>query len=212
MNKEEIVSNDFLFEIEDKIYLITQIFIVILGSTLLLLLLSSYNYNLEKIFDSGRLGILTVTISIPMYIYYIIKTLYYILIQKRKTIKFYPSHILISSNKTSIILKDIKKMYKLKFNFLCGKGEHLEGLKKLYLLTFFFIPSIILSFLSLYIPYQKISIINFVFINNKDEKFGGIVYDLLSLEEQSKVKEYIQKYLNINIDEIEQRLILLPAK
>ncbi|MFY9075875.1 hypothetical protein OZZ08_13025 [Malaciobacter mytili] len=138
MNKEEIVSNDFLFEIEDKIYLITQMFMVVLGSTLLLLLLSSYNYNLEKIFDSGRLGRLTVTISIPMYIYYIIKTLYYILIQKRKTIKFYPSHILISSNKTSIILKDIKKMYKLKFNFIPGKGESFGKVKKLVISIFFY--------------------------------------------------------------------------
>ncbi|AXH15460.1 hypothetical protein CP985_06325 [Malaciobacter mytili LMG 24559] len=212
MNKEEIVSNDFLFEIEDKIYLITQMFMVVLGSSLLLVVFYLYDYSLEKIFDSGRLGRLTVMLTIPYYVYCILKLLFYVLVQKRKTIKFYPTYILISSNKTSIILKDIKKMYKLKFNFLCGKGEHLEGLKKLYLLTFFFIPSIILSFLSLYIPYQKISIINFVFINNKDEKFGGIAYGLLSLEEQSKVKEYIQKYLNINIDEIEQRLILLPAK
>ncbi len=212
MNKEEIVSNDFLFEIEDKIYLITQMFMVVLGSSLLLLVFYLYDYSLEKIFDSGRLGRLTVMLTIPYYVYCILKLLFYVLVQKRKTIKFYPSHILISSNKTSIILKDIKKMYKLKFNFICGKGEHLEGLKKLWIITFFSIPSILLAFLSLYIPYQKISIINLVFINNKDEKFGGIVYDLLSLEEQNKVKEYIQKYLNINIDEIEQRLILLPAK
>ncbi|MFV0562080.1 hypothetical protein [Malaciobacter mytili] len=64
MNKEEIVSNDFLFEIEDKIYLITQMFLVILLSSLLLLVFYLYDYSLEKIFDSGRLGILAVMFSI----------------------------------------------------------------------------------------------------------------------------------------------------
>ncbi|MFV0561793.1 hypothetical protein, partial [Malaciobacter mytili] len=154
MNKEEIVSNDFLFEIEDKIYLITQMFLVILLSSLLLLVFYLYDYNLEKIFDSGRLGILTVTISIPMYIYYIIKTLYYILIQKRKTIKFYPSHILISSNKTSIILKDIKKMYRVKMNFIFGKGRGYPGKIKRAIIIFISSPYLLMSVLSLYILYR----------------------------------------------------------
>ncbi|MFY9075876.1 hypothetical protein OZZ08_13030 [Malaciobacter mytili] len=69
-----------------------------------------------------------------------------------------------------------------------------------------------MSILSLYILYRRTSSINLIFINNKDEKFGGIAYDLLSLEEQSKVKEYIQKYLNINIDEIEQKFFFFPDK
>ncbi|AXH15188.1 hypothetical protein CP985_09725 [Malaciobacter mytili LMG 24559] len=89
MNKEEIVSNDFLFEIEDKIYLITQMFLVVLGSSLLLLVFYLYDYSLEKIFDSGRLGRLVIVFSIPYYVYCILKLLFFVLVQKRKTIKFY---------------------------------------------------------------------------------------------------------------------------
>ncbi|AXH15462.1 hypothetical protein CP985_15040 [Malaciobacter mytili LMG 24559] len=212
MNKEEIVSNDFLFEIEDKIYLITQIFIVILGSTLLLLLLSSYNYNLEKIFDSGRLGRLVIVFSIPMYIYYIIKTLYYILIQKRKTIKFYPTYILLSNN-TSIILKDIKKIYKVKLNLLIGLSKKNSASKSKKLLYLFALPFVLIGWFLLLccalILYKKKYIDNLMFTNNKNERFAGIGYRLMNEKEQRKVTLYFEKYLNINIDEIEQKLVFL---
>lgn len=203
MEKEK-TSDNFLFEIEDKIYLIIQIFIIILFSSVLLLVLYLYDYSLEKIFDSGRLGILTVTISMPMYIYYIIKTLYYVLIQKRKTIKFYPTYILISSNKTSIILKDIKKIYKVKLNLLIGLSKKNSASKSKKLLYLFALPFVLIGWFLLLcctlILYKKKYIDNLMFTNNKNERFAGIGYRLMNEKEQSKVTLYFEKYLNINND------------
>jgi hypothetical protein len=49
-----------------------------------------------------------------------------------------------------------------------------------------------------------------IFITKINEKTGGIAYGLMDKNEQAIVKVYFEKYLNINIDEVEQRLVLLP--
>jgi hypothetical protein len=130
-NIELIPDKDgFLFEIEDKMYLVTQIFIIGLFSALFLRLFYLADFSLTNLYEHGRLGRLVIVFSIPIYLYYIVKTLYYVLIQKRKIVKFYETHILFSNN-FSIILADIKKMYRLKLNMIWGgKGRKFTWYKK----------------------------------------------------------------------------------
>ncbi len=98
-------------------YLVTQVYIIVFFSALFLLLFHLADFSLTNLYEHGRLGRLVIVFSIPIYLYYIIKTLYYVLIQKRKIVKFYETHILFSNN-FSIVLADIKKIYKIKWILL----------------------------------------------------------------------------------------------
>ncbi|ADG93807.1 hypothetical protein Arnit_2154 [Arcobacter nitrofigilis DSM 7299] len=203
-------KDGFLFEVEHKMYLIGQGYILVLFSALLLLLFYLADFSLTNIYEHGRLGRLVIVFSIPGYFYYIIKTLYYLLIQKRKVVKFYETYILFPSS-FSIVIEDTKKMYRIKWIMLYeAKGESLYGIKKLFLILLFFVPNIIIISSSVFMFYRKFYQDNLVFISKTNEKTGGIAYGLLNKKEQIKVKLYFEKYLNINIDELEQRLILLP--
>lgn len=64
--------------------------------------------------------------------------------------------------------------------------------------------------LSNYILNKKFSIDNLLFIIKNGTKIGAIPYGMLNETDKEKVKLYFEKYLNINIDEVEKRLILLP--
>ncbi|AXH12591.1 hypothetical protein [Halarcobacter bivalviorum] len=211
-NIELIPDKDgFLFEIEDKVYLVTQVYIIVFFSALFLLLFYLADFSLTNLYEHGRLGRLVIVFSIPIYLYYIIKTLYYVLIQKRKKIKFYETNILLS-NSVLIVLNDTKKMYKLKISLISQKKESLSVLNKLFaVLVFPFVAMVLLSAIcSIYLSYRKLYLDNLLFITNKNEKIGGVAYNLLNQKEQIKVKLYFEKYLNINIDELEQRLVLIP--
>ena len=205
-------KDGFLFEVEDKMYLVTQVYIIVLFSALLLLLFYLADFSLKNLYEHGRLGRLVIIFSIPGYLYYIIKTLYYVLIQKRRTIKFYETHILFSNN-FSIVLENVKKIYKIKWILLWGaKAESLYGIKKIFLLLLFFIPNIIMISLGVFIFYQKLYHDNLIFITKTNEKSGGIAYGLMDENEQNEVKLYFERYLNININKLEERLILLPSE
>lgn len=211
-NIELIPDKDgFLFEIEDKVYLVTQVYIIVFFSALFLLLFYLADFSLTNLYEHGRLGRLVIVFSIPIYLYYIIKTLYYVLIQKRKKIKFYETNILLS-NSVLIVLNDTKKMYKLKISLISQKKESLSVLNKLFaVLVFPFVAMVLLSAIcSIFLSYRKLYLDNLLFITNKNEKIGGVAYNLLNQKEQIKVKLYFEKYLNINIDDLEQRLVLIP--
>ena len=212
-NIELIPDKDgFLFEIEDKMYLVTQVYIIVFFSALFLLLFYLANFSLTNLYEHGRLGRLVIVFSIPIYLYYIIKTLYYVLIQKRKFVKFYETHILFSNN-FSIVLADIKKIYKIKLNLLSGLSKKISApmsKKFLYLCIFpFLLIAWFLLFCCAFILYKKNTIDNLMFINNKNERLAGIGYGLMNKEEQFRVKLYFERYLIINIDEVEQRLVFL---
>lgn len=215
-NLELIPNNDgFLFEIEDKIYLITQLFGILIYTSFLLIVLTFADFSLKNLFEHSRLGRLVVFFSIPVYVFYILKTLYYAFFQKRKTIKFYETHILLL-NSNLILLENIKRICKIKLNLLPIKREGQTDTLSIKILYVLFLPYIILlyftAFISVYILYQKKLINNLVFVINKNEKFGGIAYTVLNSEEKSKVDLYFKKYLNTNLDEVETRWIFIPDK
>ncbi|MFW2599929.1 hypothetical protein [Aliarcobacter butzleri] len=215
-NLELIPDNDgFLFEIEDKIYLITQLFGILIYTSFLLIVLTFADFSLKNLFEHSRLGRLVVFFSIPVYVFYILKTLYYAFFQKRKTIKFYETHILLL-NSNLILLENIKRICKIKLNLLPIKREGQTDTLSIKILYVLFLPYIILlyftAFISVYILYQKKLINNLVFVINKNEKFGGIAYTVLNSEEKSKVDLYFKKYLNTNLDEVETRWIFIPDK
>ncbi|MDN5099580.1 hypothetical protein O8C83_01985 [Aliarcobacter butzleri] len=215
-NLELIPDKDgFLFEIEDKIYLITQLFGILIYTSFLLIVLTFADFSLKNLFEHSRLGRLVVFFSIPVYVFYILKTLYYAFFQKRKTIKFYETHILLL-NSNLILLENIKRICKIKLNLLPIKREGQTDTFSIKILYVLFLPYIILlyftAFISVYILYQKKLINNLVFVINKNEKFGGIAYTVLNSEEKSKVDLYFKKYLNTNLDEVETRWIFIPDK
>ncbi|MEV9498020.1 hypothetical protein [Aliarcobacter butzleri] len=215
-NLELIPDNDgFLFEIEDKIYLITQLFGILIYTSFLLIVLTFADFSLKNLFEHSRLGRLVVFFSIPVYVFYILKTLYYAFFQKRKTIKFYETHILLL-NSNLILLENIKRICKIKLNLLPIKREGQTDTLSIKILYVLFLPYIILlyftAFISVYILYQKKLINNLVFVINKNEKFGGIAYTVLNSEEKSKLDLYFKKYLNTNLDEVETRWIFIPDK
>lgn len=215
-NLELIPDNDgFLFEIEDKIYLITQLFGILIYTSFLLIVLTFADFSLKNLFEHSRLGRLVVFFSIPVYVFYILKTLYYAFFQKRKTIKFYETHILLL-NSNLILLENIKRICKIKLNLLPIKREGQTDTLSIKILYVLFLPYIILlyftAFISVYILFQKKLINNLVFVINKNEKFGGIAYTVLNSEEKSKVDLYFKKYLNTNLDEVETRWIFIPDK
>lgn len=213
-NIELIPDKDgFLFEIEDKVYLVTQVYIIVFFSALFLLLFYLADFSLTNLYEHGRLGRLVIVFSIPIYLYYIIKTLYYVLIQKRKKIKFYETNILLP-NDISIVLEDIKKINKIKLNLLSGVSKKISApisKKLLYLcISPFLLIAWFLLFCCAFTLYKKNTIDNLMFINNKkNERLAGIGYGLMNKEEQFRVKLYFEKYLIINIDEVEQRLVFL---
>ncbi|MFW3440109.1 hypothetical protein ACN9J6_01070 [Aliarcobacter butzleri] len=215
-NLELIPDKDgFLFEIEDKIYLITQLFGILIYTSFLLIVLTFADFSLKNLFEHSRLGRLVVFFSIPVYVFYILKTLYYAFFQKRKTIKFYETHILLL-NSNLILLENIKRICKIKLNLLPIKREGQTDTFSIKILYVLFLPYIILlyftAFISVYILYQKKLINNLVFVINKNEKFGGIAYTVLNSEEKNKVDLYFKKYLNTNLDEVETRWIFIPDK
>lgn len=215
-NLELIPDKDgFLFEIEDKIYLITQLFGILIYTSFLLIVLTFADFSLKNLFEHSRLGRFVVFFSIPVYVFYILKTLYYAFFQKRKTIKFYETHILLL-NSNLILLENIKRICKIKLNLLPIKREGQTDTFSIKILYVLFLPYIILlyftAFISVYILYQKKLINNLVFVINKNEKFGGIAYTVLNSEEKSKVDLYFKKYLNTNLDEVETRWIFIPDK
>lgn len=216
-NLELIPDNDgFLFEIEDKIYLLTQVVIIFLFTIIILLVFYLFNFNLQNIVEFRKLGLPFIIFTIPIYIYMIIKTLYYIFIQKRRTIKFYTKYVsLLNHNSviSKVILEDIKKIYKLKFNLLSGKNKVLNNFYKFLLLLIspIFMIFLLIIFICTYIIHKKIFVDNLVFITEK-EIISGIGYELLNLEEKSKVDLYFKKYLNTNLDEVETRWIFIPDK
>jgi len=209
-NLELIPDKDgFLFEIEDKIYLLVYSYIVFLFTSMLLFVFYLYDFNLSHIFNSGRAGRLAIFFSIPVYIFYLFKTLYYVFFQKRKTIKFYTNYILTYKD-FKIILEDVNKTYKIKLSLALGKGESHKGLKKWFSLIIG-IPMLIIYIFWLFIRYRKFYHNNIIFITNNGI-FAGIAYRLLNSEEKSKVDLYFKKYLNINLDEVETRWIFIPDK
>ncbi|MFX4230466.1 hypothetical protein ACOL3I_03145 [Aliarcobacter butzleri] len=215
-NLELLPDKDgFLFEIEDKIYLITQLFGILIYTSFLLIVLTFADFSLKNLFEHSRLGRLVVFFSIPVYVFYILKTLYYAFFQKRKTIKFYETHILLL-NSNLILLENIKRICKIKLNLLPIKREGQTDTFSIKILYVLFLPYIILlyftAFISVYILYQKKLINNLVFVINKNEKFGGIAYTVLNSEEKNKVDLYFKKYLNTNLDEVETRWIFIPDK
>ncbi|RZV19859.1 hypothetical protein [Aliarcobacter butzleri] len=216
-NLELVPDKDgFLFEIEDKIYLLTQVVIIFLFTIIILLVFYLFNFNLQNIVEFRKLGLPFIIFTIPIYIYMIIKTLYYIFIQKRRTIKFYTKYVsLLNHNSviSKVILEDIKKIYKLKLNLLSGKNKVLTNFYKFLLLLIspIFMIFVLIIFICTYITHKKIFVDNLVFITEK-EIISGIGYELLNLEEKSKVDLYFKKYLNINLDEVETRWIFIPDK
>jgi len=67
-NKIDFDKNDFLFEIEDKAYIVTNLLMVLVGLFLLFILLIIHDFNFLDI-ARGRLGTLVVLLSTPYLIY-----------------------------------------------------------------------------------------------------------------------------------------------
>ncbi|ADG93802.1 hypothetical protein Arnit_2149 [Arcobacter nitrofigilis DSM 7299] len=205
-------KDGFLFEIENKMYLVTQVYIIVFFSALFLLLFYLADFSLTNIYEDGRLGRLVIVFSIPGYFYYIIKTLYYVFIQKRKVIKFYKNYILLP-NDISIVLEDVKKIEKVKLNLLSGMSKKISASmskKLLYLcISPFLLIAWFLLFCCTFTIYKRNTIDNLMFFNNKNERLSGIGYGLMNKEEEFKVKLYFEEYSNINIDEVKEKLVFL---
>ena len=66
-NLELIPDNDgFLFEIEDKIYLLTQVVIIFLFTIIILLVFYLFNFNLQNIVEFRKLGLPFIIFTIPL--------------------------------------------------------------------------------------------------------------------------------------------------
>ncbi|RZV15979.1 hypothetical protein D3M61_01435 [Aliarcobacter butzleri] len=160
-NLELIPDKDgFLFEIEDKGYIVFKLFITLFMLILLLFLYIVNGFSLLNIADNGRLGRLVVYISLPYFIYQLFFIIIYSIKKEKKKIKFYEKYILIDNSNYKIVLNEIKKIYILERNNVSGKTINRNKFIVIVLFPLF-LYSFICSFLSLYILTKKLKYVIF---------------------------------------------------
>ncbi|WP_419767043.1 hypothetical protein [Arcobacter sp.] len=219
MNKEienkqiELIAdkNGFLFEIEDKGYIIFRLYITILMLTIFLFLYAWNGFSLSNISDDGRLGRLAVYISLPFFIYQLFFIIIYNLKKEKRKIKFYEKYILVEILNYKIICNKIKKIYILESNNVSGK---VLAHNKLFLIILFpiYLFSVCCSNLYLYILTKKNKVDNILFIMHNGDKISSISYRLLDNKSQQKVELYFKKYMNTDFTKIEKKAFLIPSK
>ncbi|MCG3651152.1 hypothetical protein L5F32_02595 [Aliarcobacter butzleri] len=211
-NLELIPDKDgFLFEIEDKGYIVFKLFITLFMLILLLFLYIVNGFSLLNIADNGRLGRLVVYISLPYFIYQLFFIIIYSIKKEKKKIKFYEKYILIDNSNYKIVLNEIKKIYILERNNVSGKTINRNKFIVIVLFPLF-LYSFICSFLSLYILTKKTKICNLLFIMNNGDKISSISYGLLDKKFQQRISLYLKKYININFMDLEKKTFLIPDK
>ncbi|MDN5105836.1 hypothetical protein O8C79_11040 [Aliarcobacter butzleri] len=211
-NLELIPDKDgFLFEIEDKGYIVFKLFITLFMLILLLFLYIVNGFSLLNIADNGRLGRLVVYISLPYFIYQLFFIIIYSIKKEKKKIKFYEKYILIDNSNYKIVLNEIKKIYILERNNVSGKTINRNKFIVIVLFPLF-LYSFICSFLSLYILTKKTKICNLLFIMNNGDKISSISYGLLDKKFQQRISLYLKKYIDINFMDLERKTFLIPDK
>lgn len=206
-------ENGFLFEIEDKGFIIFKLFITLILFIIYFLAFALKEFNLMNIMESSRLGVGAVIIGLPYIIYQIFYIIHYAFRnhEKKNKIKFYKTYISTVDSKFKIDLEKVKKIYILEKYNVSGKTKGHSKLLVFFLFPWF-IYMYICSFLSIYVFTKGFVINNILFIMENGERIGSITYALLNKKDKRKVDFYFRKYLDVNVDEIEKKTILLPSE
>ncbi len=223
MNNESIEEKP-LFEIPDYVY-ITPI-LAFLPATILLLIGGIYFYKTGNPYNLPRFILSGMVVTGISHIIYFLTSLYSIT-KGNKKIKFFTNRIERKFKNKTIYIENIDEIISISnlFGSVSQEGaipnklaENKKKNKILLLLLKFFV---VLSLLFTIFPMANIPAIIFTILiyrkfvitsqltplNWKEDRGLPIIYPLPNREEQKKVKEYFNNYLNTDINQIKTTYI-----
>ncbi|MFV0562077.1 hypothetical protein [Malaciobacter mytili] len=219
MNKEEIVSNDFLFEIEDYNYLLNKFcgwFVVLIAFLFILFYFKSGELLALK--NDGHRGYLLVTSGGTYIVFEAIKMLIYVLKDKKETIKFYKNYIYRTNNNLKVSLENIEEAYIAKYNIASNKIPwRISNFSTILALILGPIILVIPFFISRFVysifkgKKYTLETNNLILLQNNYNKYCiSIALNIATKDDIEKLNLYLNKYLHTDINKIEKIFYKIP--
>lgn len=205
----------FLFEIDDKMYLIGVMGEFMAGIISFYLIFVFNHFSLDEVLE-GRRSYMVFMLGIIIIMRGVIRVPLYVLLGHKK-IKFYKDIIFSTHKKRIFKLTDFDEGYLVKYSYIYDKmGERTQWGKKTIFVVVLFGPFLIIPFavgvfiLGLFLKRIVFFVNTLVLMKEKEDQLLSIPLRLISSDDYQKVYNYFLEQRNLNIAQLEERKMTFP--